>query len=395
MADDITITQGSGTKVATDDDGTRHHQYVKLEFGADNTQTKVSSSDPLPVIASSNSGVDIGDVTINNAAGASAVNIQDGGNSITVDGTLTGITNTINVQLDPGHTLGNIGTITTLTGITNTVHVDFQGSNPSVQANLIVGQTGVAAGSGVTGVTTQRVVLATDSVGSMVINSGSITPVVAFNSGVTGATTQRFVHATDVAASVSIVSAPAFALNSGVTGATTQRVVQAVDSISSISISSAPAFALNSGVTGATTQRVVHAVDVATSINIVSQGLAALNMGGTASLFTASGTVTSAGNNTIISPSASYSFKVYAYSIQTTGISSIAPRFTTGASAGATELWRPLITPVDTGAFAKGANLVSAPNAPLFVTGTSTTLSLYLDAGSLIHYSVAYVKESA
>jgi len=33
-----------------------------------------------------NSGVDIGDVTVNNAAGASAVNIQDGGNSITVDG---------------------------------------------------------------------------------------------------------------------------------------------------------------------------------------------------------------------------------------------------------------------------------------------------------------------
>jgi hypothetical protein len=36
-----------------------------------------------------NSGVDVGDVTINNASGASAVNIQDGGNSITVDGTVT------------------------------------------------------------------------------------------------------------------------------------------------------------------------------------------------------------------------------------------------------------------------------------------------------------------
>jgi hypothetical protein len=35
-----------------------------------------------------NSGVDIGDVTINNAAGASAVNIQDGGNSITIDGSV-------------------------------------------------------------------------------------------------------------------------------------------------------------------------------------------------------------------------------------------------------------------------------------------------------------------
>lgn len=36
-----------------------------------------------------NSGVDIGDVTVNNGSGAAAVNIQDGGNSITVDGTVT------------------------------------------------------------------------------------------------------------------------------------------------------------------------------------------------------------------------------------------------------------------------------------------------------------------
>jgi fibronectin-binding autotransporter adhesin len=35
-----------------------------------------------------NNGVDVGDVTINNASGASAVNIQDGGNSLTVDGTV-------------------------------------------------------------------------------------------------------------------------------------------------------------------------------------------------------------------------------------------------------------------------------------------------------------------
>jgi hypothetical protein len=32
------------------------------------------------------SGTDIGDVTINNAAAAAAVNVQDGGNSLTVDG---------------------------------------------------------------------------------------------------------------------------------------------------------------------------------------------------------------------------------------------------------------------------------------------------------------------
>jgi len=35
------------------------------------------------------SGTDIGDVTINNGAGAAAVNVQDGGNSLTVDGAVT------------------------------------------------------------------------------------------------------------------------------------------------------------------------------------------------------------------------------------------------------------------------------------------------------------------
>jgi hypothetical protein len=53
-----------------------------------------NSTLPLPTGAATAAlqtqpGVDIGDVTINNASGASAVNIQDGGNSITVDGTVT------------------------------------------------------------------------------------------------------------------------------------------------------------------------------------------------------------------------------------------------------------------------------------------------------------------
>lgn len=56
------------------------------------TQPVSAASLPLPTGASTSAlqtqpGVDIGDVTINNAAGATAVNIQDGGNSITVDGT--------------------------------------------------------------------------------------------------------------------------------------------------------------------------------------------------------------------------------------------------------------------------------------------------------------------
>ena len=58
------------------------------------TQPVSAVSLPLPAGAATSAlqtqpGVDIGDVTINNGAGAAAVNIQDGGNSITVDGPLT------------------------------------------------------------------------------------------------------------------------------------------------------------------------------------------------------------------------------------------------------------------------------------------------------------------
>ncbi len=57
-----------------------------------------------------NSGVDIGDVTINNAAGASAVNIQDGGNTITVDGTVSITANSaVNVAQVGGNAAASTG----------------------------------------------------------------------------------------------------------------------------------------------------------------------------------------------------------------------------------------------------------------------------------------------
>jgi hypothetical protein len=52
-------------------------------------EAQVRDDDAIVELAAINaklvSGTDIGDVTVNNAAGAAAVNIQDGGNSITVD----------------------------------------------------------------------------------------------------------------------------------------------------------------------------------------------------------------------------------------------------------------------------------------------------------------------
>lgn len=51
MVDNIVLDVGSGgSTIKTDDDGTAHWQYTKIAFGADNTQTRVTSSSGLPTI---------------------------------------------------------------------------------------------------------------------------------------------------------------------------------------------------------------------------------------------------------------------------------------------------------------------------------------------------------
>lgn len=70
---------------------------VKLTDGTD--VALITAAGEQNVIATAQPGVDIGDVTINNAGAGSAVNIQDGGNSITIDAP-TGTP--VNVQIGDG-----------------------------------------------------------------------------------------------------------------------------------------------------------------------------------------------------------------------------------------------------------------------------------------------------
>lgn len=121
-----------------------------------------------------------------------------------------------------------------------------------------------------------------------------------------------------------------------------------------------------------------------------------VNAAHTAGIFTVTGS-TSGGLTsgvTLVAPSASYNYKVFAYSIQTTGIVSSAWRFTNGAGSE-TELWRPLVTAASTSSSPVGANLAVTPPGFIFATGTNTTLALKTDNASLVHYSVSYIKESA
>lgn len=84
MADNVTLNAMSGgVVVAADDVSSVFFQKIKIALGGDGVEGNLWDG---KIVA--NSGVDIGDVTINNGSGVNAVNIQDGGNSITVDGTV-------------------------------------------------------------------------------------------------------------------------------------------------------------------------------------------------------------------------------------------------------------------------------------------------------------------
>lgn len=85
------------TAAALQIDGSGHLQVdlaaastsVTISDGGGSVTVDNNGTFAVQATLQSNSGVDVGDVTINNASGGSAVNIQDGGNSITVDGTVS------------------------------------------------------------------------------------------------------------------------------------------------------------------------------------------------------------------------------------------------------------------------------------------------------------------
>lgn len=113
------------------------------------------------------SGTDIGDVTINNASGASAVNIQDGGNTITVDGAVT-VTNATAANLKVAATLD-----AETTKVIGTVN---QGTSPWVVSGAVTNTVLSVVGGG-TEATAQRVTIASDSTGVLSVddNGGTLT----------------------------------------------------------------------------------------------------------------------------------------------------------------------------------------------------------------------------
>jgi len=149
-------------------------QPIEIQDGAGNQRTaNVTAANELNTLTSAQPGVDIGDVTINNAAGASAVNVQDGGNSLTVDQTTHDNLNlNANLQIANIDVPGGAGAVTA-----NVPRATLASDDPAVIAlqaiddwdetdrakvNLIAGQVGIVGGTGVDAVNAPRVSLATN-----------------------------------------------------------------------------------------------------------------------------------------------------------------------------------------------------------------------------------------
>lgn len=105
MADNVTITQGSGTSIATEDVSGVQHQKVKIEFGTDGVATMVSASDPLPVSATIDTTGLATDATDTNTA--------------TIAGAVSGTEMQVDVITMPPVTIDTTGLATTTTD-TNT-----------------------------------------------------------------------------------------------------------------------------------------------------------------------------------------------------------------------------------------------------------------------------------
>ena len=180
MADNVTAEAvvTPGAVFATDDDGVAQHPYVKLEWGADNTFTKVASgAGALPIQDGGNSitvdnaalsvtggGVEATAVRVTVASDSTGVlSVDDNEGSLTVDGTVTANAGTnLNTSLLALEAGGNLAAAAASLAV-----LDDWDETDRAKVNIIAGQAGVAAGVGASGATTQRVVLA-DSYGKTI-----------------------------------------------------------------------------------------------------------------------------------------------------------------------------------------------------------------------------------
>ena len=125
------------------------------------------------------------------------------------------------------------------------------------------------------------------------------------------------------------------------------------------------------------------------AVNIYSTGVLT-ESGNTAA---GSSSAVSASGATIVSPVTGSRVKVYAIAVTTTAQVHLTVQWTNGAGTSPVVFWQTGLQAPSAGI--AGYNLAVTPPGYLFATAAGATLALVLNSASLVHYSVAYFKESA
>lgn len=284
MADDITMSAGTadGAVVATDDDGTRHHPYVKLEFGADNTQTKVSGANPLPVQISDGTDTALVD-------GSGNLQVVVGG-TVTVGSHAVTNAGTFAVQENGSHVQVDDAAFTPATSKVVMVGAEFDDTLPdsvdegdggalrmSANRNLFVTLRDAAGNERGLNVDANGAIAITDGAGTITVDNAGLTELAA----AINASSQLDVNIAASNASVAVTNAGITTIAGAVSGTEMQ-----VDVLTS---------ALPTGAATAAKQPALGTAGTASSDVITVQGIAsmtALKVDGSGVTQPVSGTVT-------------------------------------------------------------------------------------------------------
>lgn len=240
MADNVSVTAGSGTSIATDDVAGVHFQRVKLDIGGDGVTSPITSGNPLPVSGTFWQATQpvSGTVTANAGTGSFTVAQATAAN---LNATVVG-TGTFAVQAAQSGTW-NIGSITTLPALaTGSNVIGALVANQSVNSTQI-GGVAIATGSGVVGTGVQRVVLATDvalPAGTNTIGTTTGPTLTKGTQGATGYSTQDLKDAGRVIFSAATVIA-------GVTAVTAEALLSMVATRDGVAAAGATTFAVTAG----------------------------------------------------------------------------------------------------------------------------------------------------
>ena len=134
MADNVAISAGSGTTIATDEIGGAHYQRIKLASGADGTASDVSADAPLPVGAQRTEDLLVLLSRVVKLLESNAVVDQQQRQRITLD------------SVAPNLTLGSISTVSTVATVNN---VAAQTSVAGMDREMYINQARQAYATGI------------------------------------------------------------------------------------------------------------------------------------------------------------------------------------------------------------------------------------------------------